>query len=162
MFILGRRSLTLYLCVPYGIYCESQEASSCIFVFHEVFTVGRWKHHPVSLCSMRYLLWVTGSITLYLCVPCGIYCGSQEASPCIFVFHAVFTVGHRKHHPVSSCSMRYLLWVAGSLTLYLCVPCGIYYGLQEASTCIFVFHAVFTVGRSKPEYCLAFAEKHGV
>jgi len=128
---------------------------------------GRGKPHSVSVCSMWYLLWVAGNLTLYLCVPCGIYCGSQQASPCICVFHAVFTAGRRKPHPVSVfhavftvgrrkphpvsvcsmrylvwvawsltlylCSMRYLLWVAGSLTLCLCVPCGIYCGSQEAS-----------------------------
>ena len=111
---------------------------------------------------MRCLFWVAGNITLYLCVPCGIYCGSQETSPCICVFHAVFTVGRRKPHPVSVCSTLYLLWVAGKLILHLCVSCGIYCGSQEASPCTFVFDAVFTVGRRKPQHCLAFTEKHDV
>ena len=76
-----------------------------------------FRSHPVSVCSMQYLLWVAGSLNLYLCVPCSIYCRSQEASPCICVFHAVFTVGRGKPHPVSVCSMLYLLWVAGSLSI---------------------------------------------
>jgi hypothetical protein len=39
--------------------------------------------------------------------------------------------------------MRYLLWVAGILTLY-------------------VFHEVFSVGRRKSQHFLAFAEKYDV
>jgi hypothetical protein len=58
--------------------------------------------------------------------------------------------------------MRCLLWVAGSLTLYLLVPCGIYGESQEAATFICVFHTVFTVARSKPQHFLAFAKKHDV
>jgi len=76
--------------------------------------------------------------------------------------YAMLILGRKKPHPVSVCSMRYLQWVATSLILYLCVPCGIYSGSQQASPCICVFHAVFTVGRKKPQHCLAFAENHDV